>query len=103
VDRSARHALETFLEQLPADRSVRRVLDRVGPAIYELEPVPRTAILCAHCHYVGLILSVPVKSSLTWRCSSCDTPWILMPPAEVLDLPAPAHPRLNREQRRRLA
>jgi hypothetical protein len=103
MDRSARFTLEAYLEQLPADGSVRRVLDRAGPAIYELEPIPRTAILCANCHYVGLILSIPRVSSLVWRCTSCDTPWILMPPADVLELPEPVHPRLNRAQRRRLA
>jgi hypothetical protein len=102
MDRSARYTLEAYLEQLPSD-GARRVLDRTGPAIYELEPIPRTAILCTACHYVGLVMSIPRRSSLVWRCTSCGTPWILMPPAEVLELPEPAHPRLNREQRRRLS
>jgi len=101
MDRSTRYSLERYVAQLPDD-GVRRYFDQAGPAVYELEPVPRTAILCQRCQYVGLILSIPTRAT-TWRCSGCDTPWILIPPREVLEHPLPAHPRLNREQRRRLA
>lgn len=59
--------------------------DRLGPAIYQVEPSWATAILCRRCQYVAIIPRLPRKHLFSHQCSSCGASITLAPPAEVLD------------------
>lgn len=92
ADRRSVRELRGFLEGLAGDGRV--YLDLSGPAVYQLEPSWRTAVLCQACRYIGLVMSIP-RRPITWRCPRCGDRVALAPPLEVLAAPAPAHPRLT--------
>lgn len=94
LTRKDRRELEAFADKLPND-GARRLLDLVGPAVYELEPFPRTAALCSRCRYVSLILTLPAKPT-TWECPRCGAGYPLMPPLEVLAYGRAGQDRLSR-------
>ncbi len=96
MDRGSRRTAERALAALDIyndGRPSRTFLDPIGPAIYQTEPVWRTAIVCLRCSYVALIVTLPRKPALTWACSRCGWTTPLRPPAEVLEVPVPDHPR----------
>lgn len=99
MDRHARRILEAAargaLEEASPTGSSRVYFDEIGPAVYQTEPQWRTAILCLRCGFVALVISLPRKRLLTWECSKCGWVVPLAPPAAVLEVPDPAHPRMG--------
>jgi hypothetical protein len=95
MDRKARREAERLLAAVEhATGPARTFLDLEGPAIYQTEPSWRTAIVCVRCSYVALVVSLPRKPHLVWTCPRCEWMTSLRPPADVLEVPEPAHPRL---------
>jgi hypothetical protein len=92
MDRGSRRRLAEYVERLEGEGTARTFLDTVGPAIYQVEPVWRTAVLCLRCGFVGLILSIPRRAT-NWTCGQCAWTTPLRPPGEVLEVPEPVHPR----------
>lgn len=81
MDRGARHALESKVDELAPGV---RHWDRLGTALYQLEPSWITAVACVCCYHVALIPSLPKVPKLTWTCSACGVLIPLEPPPEVL-------------------
>ncbi len=81
MDARIERSLEAFLEGFGPGRIYR---DKIGPAVYILEPSWATAIACHRCHYIALVPSIPAVVRLTHRCGQCRALIPLEPPAEVL-------------------
>lgn len=77
------YELERALGELEGGKRYR---DRLGPAVYQLEPTWATAILCPACRYVAIIPRLPRKRLFAHECSSCQARITLAPPAEVFDV-----------------
>lgn len=69
----------------------KRYRDRIGPAIYQLEPQWATAILCTACLYVAIIPRLPRLMTFVHTCSQCGARIRLAPPAEVFSATPPAN------------
>lgn len=81
MDRRTEAALGRALEAFPAERVYH---DRVGPAVYVLEPSWATLIACYRCLYVALVPSIPRVLRMTYHCESCGALIPLEPPSEIL-------------------
>jgi hypothetical protein len=87
MDRKAERELRAYLDGLGSDAQIVRDLE--GPAVYQLAPTWATAILCVHCRYIGLVMSLP-RRPLTWSCSRCDRSVRQVPPLQVLVARSPS-------------
>jgi len=95
MDARSHRRLAEYVERLEGEGAARQYQDRIGPAIYQVEPTWRTVVLCLRCGFVGLILSIPRRAT-TWMCGQCGWSTPLSPPREVLEVPEPLHPRWAR-------
>lgn len=84
---SGRDLLERALGELGDGK---RYPDRIGPAMYQVEPSWATAILCAACQYVAIVPRLPRRHLFTHECTSCGARITLAPPAEVMDAAPPS-------------
>ncbi len=81
MDRQTRHALEAKTAELAPGV---RHWDRLGTALYQVEPSCITAVVCIRCLHVAIIPSLPKVPKLSWTCSACGTRIPMEPPPEVL-------------------
>lgn len=87
--RGDRRELEQYLAKLEVIGEGPILFDLAGPAVYQLEPLWRSVVLCLACQFIDLMLTIPARS-LVWRCPRCNTPAWLVPPPDVLNAQPPA-------------
>lgn len=81
MDRALRRDLEAAADALPPGTTY---LDRLGCAIYQVEPSWATVIACLNCRLILLVPTLPRSLRFRHPCSGCGT-WIpLEPPLEVI-------------------
>lgn len=83
-NRRARFELERQLADALPDQGATRYWDRLGTAMYQVEPNWLTAIVCLSCLFVAIIPTLPKSLAFTYECSRCGQRIPLEPPTEVL-------------------
>lgn len=95
MDKRSQHELDRMLDGFGLGL---RFVDKIAPAIYQLEPgPPKTAIVCMRHDppYVALVPSIPRVAALRWTCAVCGFVIFMEPPEAVLEYEAAQRPRAN--------
>lgn len=82
-DRRARLELERQLGEAEIEAGT-RYWDKLGTAIYQVEPAWLTAIVCIRCLYISIIPTLPKSLRFAYECARCGQRIQLEPPSEVL-------------------
>ena len=81
LSRELARALDQAVEQTGGGRIVR---DKLGPAVYRLEPTWVSLVACLRCEFLAFIPSLPAEPLFTYTCSQCGAGILLAPPSEAL-------------------